>query len=141
MVLQLLLVRNTHIVYAHLQARMSRTTIVQPLASPTSSPSTRITSKEVPFRHQPNYITLTRMLVRFSHNILLLPPSESLTLHQEQIQSDLHSPFPYHRTKWLHNIEHARTLLLQLEHGAQNIKVQRVKRDIVHDLAEKRSTI
>ena len=81
------------------------------------------------------------MLVRFSHNILLLPPSDSLTPYQEQLQRDLHSPFPYHRTKWLHNIEHARTLLLQLEHGAQSIKVQRVKRDVVHELAEKRSTI
>jgi hypothetical protein len=81
------------------------------------------------------------MLVRFSHNILLLPPSDSLTPYQEQIQRDLHSPLPYHRTKWLHNIEHARTLLLQLEHSAQGIKVQRVKRDVVHDLAEKRSTI
>jgi hypothetical protein len=81
------------------------------------------------------------MLVRFSHNILLPPPSESLTPYQEQIQRDLHSPLPYHRTKWLHNIEHARTLLLQLEHSAQSIKVQRVKRDVVHDLAEKRSTV
>jgi hypothetical protein len=32
-------------------------------------------------------------------------------------------------------------LLLQLEHSAQSIKVQRVKRDVVHDLAEKRRTI
>ena len=81
------------------------------------------------------------MLVRFSHNILLLPPSDSLTSYQEQIQRDLRSSLPYYRTKWLHNVEHARTLLLQLEHGAQSIKVQRAKRDVVHDLVEKRSTI
>ena len=120
---------------------MSRTTTLQPLARPTSSSSTNTTPKELPFQHQPTYITLTRMLVRFSHNILLLPPSDSLTPSQEQIQRDLYSLLPYHRTKWLHNIEHARTLLLQLEHGAQSIKVQRVKRDVVHDLAEKRSAI
>ena len=120
---------------------MSRTTTTQAPARPTSSSSIITTPKELPFQHQPTYITLTRMLVRFSHNILLLPPSDSLTPYQEQLQRDLHSPLPYHRTKWLHNIEHARTLLLQLEHSAQSIKVQRVKRDVVHDLAEKRSTI
>ena len=120
---------------------MSRTSTLQPLASPTSSWSMSTQIKELPFQHQPTYITLTRMLVRFSHNILLLPPSSDLTTYQEQIQRDLRSPLPYHRTKWLHNIEHARTILLQLEHSAQNIKVQRMKRDVVHDLAEKRSTI
>lgn len=120
---------------------MSRTATLQPLARPTSSSSPSITPKELAFQHQPTYITLTRMLVRFSHNILLLPPSDSLTPHQEQIQHDLYSPLPFHRTKWLHNIEHARTLLLQLEHSAQSIKVQRVKRDVAHDLAEKRRTI
>jgi hypothetical protein len=120
---------------------MSRTATLQPLARHTSSSSPSTTPKELPFQYQPTYITLTRMLVRFSHNILLLPESESLTPFQEQIQRDLRSPLPYHRTKWLHNIEHARTLLLQLEHSAQSIKVQRVKRDVVHDLAEKRSAI
>lgn len=119
---------------------MSRTATLQPLVRPLSS-SPSITPKELPFQHQPTYITLTRMLVRLSHNILLLPPSDFLTPYQEQIQRDLHSPLPFHRTKWLHNIEHARTLLLQLEHSAQSIKVQRVKRDVAHDLTEKRRTV
>ena len=96
---------------------------------------------ELPFHHQPTYLTLKYMLLRFTHAILLLPPSTSLTSYQENIQRELRSPLPYHRNKWLHNIEHARTLLLQLEHSAQGIKVQRVKRDVVRDLAEKRTTI
>src|SRR5271155_416084 len=116
---------------------MSRTATLQS----TSSSAASTPPKELPFQHQPTYITLTRMVVRFSHNILLLPLSESLTPYQEQVQRDLHSPFPYHRTKWLHNIEHARTLLLQLEHTAQSIKVQSAKRAAVHDLAEKRMAI
>jgi hypothetical protein len=120
---------------------MSRTATLQPLARLASSSAASTPRKELPFQHQPAYITLTRMVVRFSHNILLLPPSESLTPYQEQVQRDLHSSLPYHRTKWLHNIEHARTLLLQLEQSAKSIKVQRVKRDVVHDLAEKRTTI
>jgi hypothetical protein len=120
---------------------MSRTATLQPLARLASFSTASTPLKELPFQHQPTYITLTRMVVRFSHNILLLPPSESLTPYQEQVQRDLHSPLPYHRTKWLHNIEHARTLLLQLEQSAKSIKVQRVKRDVVHDLAEKRTTI
>lgn len=120
---------------------MSLTATLQPLPGSPLSRSPTTAPKELPFQHQPTYVTLKRILVRFSHNILLLPPADSLTPYQEQIQRDLRSPLPYHRTKWLHNIEHARTLLLQLEHSAQSIKVQRVKRDVVHDLAEKRSTL
>lgn len=81
------------------------------------------------------------MLIRYQHNILLQPHSDSLTLFQEEVQRDLRSPLPYQRTKWLHNIEYARTLLLQLEHAAQGIKVQRVKKDAIRDLAEKRVLI
>jgi hypothetical protein len=81
------------------------------------------------------------MLIRYQHNILLQPPSDSLTPSQKEIQRDLRSPLPYQRTKWLHNIEYARTLLLQLEHAAQGIKVQRVKKDAIRDLAEKRMLI
>jgi len=43
--------------------------------------------------------------------------------------------------KWLRSIEGARTLLLKLEQSAQSIKVQRTRRDIVRDLAEKRMVI
>lgn len=96
---------------------------------------------DVPFQQQPTYITLQRMLIRYQHNILLQPPSDTLTDFQEGIQRDLRSPLPYQRTKWLHNIEYARTLLLQLEHAAQGIKVQRVKKDAIRDLAEKRMLI
>lgn len=121
---------------------MSRTATLQPLVSPTSTwPPSPTNTTGLPFKHQPTYVTLTRMLVRFSHTILLLPASATLTPYQEQIQRDLRSSLPYHRTKWLHNIEHARTLLLQLEHTAQAIKVQRMKRDVIHDLAEKRNTV
>lgn len=81
------------------------------------------------------------MLIRYQHNILLQPPSDALTPFQEELQRELRSPLPYQRTKWLHNIEYARTLLLQLEHAAQGIKVQRTKRDAIRDLAEKRRTI
>jgi hypothetical protein len=96
---------------------------------------------DVPFQQQATYITLHRMLIRYQHNILLQPPSDTLTAFQEGIQRDLRSPLPYQRTRWLHNIEYARTLLLQLEHGAQGIKVQRVKKDVIRDLAEKRMLI
>ena len=110
------------------------------------SPATKISFSmrprdDVPFQQQPTYITLHRMLIRYQHNILLQPPSDTLTAFQEGIQRDLRSPLPYQRTKWLHNIEYARTLLLQLEHAAQGIKVQRVKKDAIRDLAEKRMLI
>ena len=120
---------------------MSRSPIAQSPTSPSSSFTATSPAKDVPFQQQPTYITLSRMLVRLSHNILLLPPSDTLTPYQEQIQRDLRNPLPYYRAKWLHNVEHARTLLLQLEHSAQSIKVQRAKRDVVHDLAAKRTTI
>lgn len=97
--------------------------------------------EDVPFNQQPIYITLHRMLIRYQHNILLQPPSDTLTPFQEELQRDLRSPLPYHRTKWLHNIEYARTLLLQLERSAQGIKVQRVKKETFRDLAEKRTLI
>ena len=98
-------------------------------------------SEDVPFHLQPTYITLHRMLIRYQLNILLQPPSDVLSAFQEQVQEELRSPLPYQRTKWLHNIEYARTLLLQLEHAAQGIKVQRAKRDAIRDLAEKRTVI
>ena len=120
---------------------MSRSPIAQSPTSPLSSFTTGSPTKDVPFQQQPTYITLSRMLVRLSHNILLLPPSDTLTPYQEQIQRDLRNRLPYHRAKWLHNVEHARTLLLQLENSAQSIKVQRAKKDVVHDLAAKRSTV
>ena len=86
------------------------------------------------------------MLVRYQHLILLTPDPASeaegdLTPLQRQIQADLWSPLPYHRTKWLHNIDGARSLLLQLERAAQNLRVQRAKQHALKDLAEKRIVI
>lgn len=102
--------------------------------------------REPPFQHQPSYITLSRTISRLSNNLIPLSPSTSvlhsdLTPQQQLTLRDLLSPLPYHRTKTLHTIEHARTLLLQLEQAAQNIKIQRVKKEIVRDLAEKRKAI
>jgi len=103
-------------------------------------------TKTIPFHHETNYLALNRMLLRYQHLILLTPsPSMSSSTElnplQTQIQAELYSPLPYHRSKWLHNIERARTILLQLERAAQGIKVQRAKRDAVQDLAEKRVVI
>jgi hypothetical protein len=119
---------------------MSLTSTMRPSPATKSSFSMR-PREDVPFNQQPIYITLHRMLIRYQHNILLQPPSDTLTPFQEEVQRDLRSPLPYHRTKWLHNIEYARTLLLQLEHAAQGIKVQRLKKETIRDLAEKRTLI
>ena len=86
------------------------------------------------------------MLVQYQHLIFLTPDptfevEEDLTPIQRQIQADLWSPLPYHRTKWLHNIDGARSLLLQLERAAQNIRVQRAKQNALKDLGEKRIII
>jgi hypothetical protein len=99
-----------------------------------------------PFHHEPSYINLNRMLIRYQHLILLTPDPTSeqdagLTPLQRQIQADLWSPLPFHRTKWLHNIDGARSLLLQLERAAQSLRVQRTKQNALKDLAEKRIVI
>jgi hypothetical protein len=119
------------------------------LTSSTYSLSTQrdqSTDKDTPFTHQISYITLSRTLTRLSTNLLPLSsfanvPHGDLTTQQRLTLNDLLSPLPYHRTKTLSTIEHARTLLLQLELSAQYIKIQRVKRDVVRDLAEKRKVI
>lgn len=102
--------------------------------------------QEVPFHRQASYITLSRTLTRLSNSLLPLSfssniPRSDLILDQQRNLCDLLSPLPYHRTKTLHTVEHARTLLLQLEQSAPNIKIQRVKKDVVRDLAEKRKVI
>lgn len=97
-----------------------------------------------PFQHEVDYLNLHRTLIRFQHLVLLTPtPTDdaSLSALQRQVQAELWSPPPYHRNKWLHNIEGARTLLLQLERKAQGIRVQRSKYEAVKDLAEKRAII
>lgn len=119
------------------------------LTSSTYSLSTqrdKSTDKDPPFYHQPSYITLSRTLTRLSTNLLPLSsfadvPHGDLKTQQRLTLNDLLSPLPYHRTKTLSTIEHARTLLLQLEQSAQHIKIQRVKSDVVRDLAEKRKVI
>lgn len=99
-----------------------------------------------PFHHEVNYLTLHRTLIRFQHLILLTPSPSSdnsteLSPLQKEIQAELWSPLSYHRNKWLHNVEAARTLLLQLERKAQSIRVQRAKYEAIKDLAEKRAII
>ncbi|KAJ9603095.1 hypothetical protein H2200_012390 [Cladophialophora chaetospira] len=130
---------------------MSLTTALRPVGLPfgaglrrdnaaAESTSTR------PFHHEVNYLNLHRTLIRYQHLVLLTPSPSSgvttdLTPLQRQIQAELWSLLPYHRTKWLHNVEGARTLLLQLERKAQGIRVQRAKYEAVKDLAEKRAII
>jgi hypothetical protein len=106
----------------------------------------KASDKDIPFHRQPSYITLSRTLTRLSNSLIPLSPSNiiprtDLTPDQQLALRDLLSPLPYHRTRTLHTIEHARTLLLQLEQSAQNVKIQRVKKDVVRDLAEKRKVI
>ncbi|KAJ4518876.1 hypothetical protein HRR83_003832 [Exophiala dermatitidis] len=104
------------------------------------------------FQHEVDYLNLHRTLIRLQHLILLTPSlsssassssenASSLTALQRQIQAELWSPLPYYRNKWLHSIEGARTVLLQLERKAQNLRVQRAKYDAAKDLAEKRAII
>jgi len=99
-----------------------------------------------PFQHDPNYLALSRMLARYQNLILLTPTPDAkldarLAPWQKQIQAELWSPLPFHRMKWLRSIEGARSLLLKLEQSAQSIKVQRTRREVVKDLAEKRMVI
>ncbi len=106
----------------------------------------KASTQDLPFQRQPSYITLSRTLTRLSNHLLPLAPSNnighsSLTPDQQLALRDLLSPLPHHRTKTLHTIEHARTLLLRLEQAAQHIKIQRVKKDVVRDLAEKRKLV
>ncbi|KAK5954428.1 hypothetical protein OHC33_004150 [Knufia fluminis] len=100
----------------------------------------------IPFQHDPNYLALSRMLARYQNLILLTAtpdekPHTRLALWQKKAQQELWSPLPFHRMKWLRSIEGARTLLLKLEQSAQAIKVQRTRREVVRDLAEKRMVI
>lgn len=123
---------------------MSLTSLLSPSAAVlpgSNSPGQPKPHETVPFHHQPNYISLSRLLSRYQNIILLQPASDTLSPIQQQTQLDLRSPLPYHRSKWLHNIEYCRTLLLQLEHTAQSIRIQSQKRAAVHDLAEKRVVI
>lgn len=123
---------------------MSLTSVLSPvttLSSVPNSPNPQKSQEGIAFHHQPTYISLSRLLTRYQHIVLLHPPSDTLSTIQQQTQSDLRSSLPYHRTKWLHNVEYCRTLLLRLEHAAQSIRIQSQKRAAVHDLAEKRAVI
>ncbi|KIX92357.1 uncharacterized protein Z520_11965 [Fonsecaea multimorphosa CBS 102226] len=134
---------------------MSLTTALRPVALPFGAGQRRDHSstdnaQSRPFHHEVSYLNLHRTLTRYQQLILLTPsPSSSSDVHnpseltalQKQVQAELWSPLPYHRTKWLHNVEGARTLLLQLERKAQAIRVQRAKYEAIKDLAEKRTVI
>ena len=117
---------------------------VRPNPIPRSSTSTSLkSSPSTPFHLQPNYLTLARTLSRLSTTLLPLSSTavDSLDAYQQHIRSLLLSPLPHQRTKYLRTIDNARTLLLELERGAQGIKVQRTKREVLKDLAEKRRLI
>lgn len=99
-----------------------------------------------PFQHEASYLNLHRTLIRFQHLILLTPSPKAeniteLSPLQRQVQGELWSPLPYHRNKWLHNVDGARTLLLQLERKAQGIRVQRARLGAIKLLAEERASI
>src|ERR1700761_4811257 len=116
---------------------MSLTTALRPVGLPFGAGSRREnaaadSASTRPFHHDTNYLNLHRTLIRYQQLILLTPSPSSgngteLTPLQQQIQAELWSPLPYHRTKWLRNVEGARTLLIQLERKAQSIRVQRSK--------------
>lgn len=125
---------------------MSLTATVRPSSFSLNRPPRNGREESRPFHHEPAYLNLKRQLLRYQHLLLLTPapdsePTDELTPVQRQIQAELWSPLPYHRTKWLHNVEGARNLLLQLERTAQQIKVQRTRQTAQKDLAEKRMVI
>lgn len=142
-----------------LSVTMSLAATLRPSAFSFSAPATAFRSGASrddglqAFQYEPNYINLTRMVIRFTHLVLLTPSPTSghadtpddvaldTSPLQQRIQSELWSPLPFYRTKWLHNIEGARHLLLQLERAAQGIKVQRTRQIVQQDLAGKRTTI
>lgn len=106
----------------------------------------RDAASTISLQRDPNYLALSRMLARYQNLILLIPTlNETLDARlapwQKKVQDELWSSLPFHRMKWLHSIEGARTILLKLEQTAQGIKVQRTKKDAVKDLAEKRVVI
>ncbi|RMZ86327.1 hypothetical protein DV736_g6446, partial [Chaetothyriales sp. CBS 134916] len=123
---------------------MSLTTALRPSLFSLNSPASR--DEPVTNHYEAASVALKRRLLRYQNLILLTPmpgtdPSSELMPLQRQVQAELWSPLPYHRTKWLHNIEGARNLLLQLERTARNIKVQRARQQAQKDLAEKRVVI
>lgn len=85
--------------------------------------------------HHPDYISLTRLLTRLTHYILI----GDLSTPRNNLQNLRQSP--YHRTRTLSDVEYARTLLLRLEHSAQAIKIQSQKRALLKDLTDKRRLI
>lgn len=111
--------------------------------------STSPTITEIPFNHEPNYLALQRLLTRYQNLILIVASPNSqetisdydLTPLQRQIRAELYNPLPYHRTKWLHSVDSARNLLLNLERHAQNIKSPKVKKETLKDLTTKKQTI
>ncbi|KAA6407640.1 MAG: hypothetical protein FRX48_08478 [Lasallia pustulata] len=74
-------------------------------------------------------INLTRLLSRLEHKILSSEPDPRLRLSS------------YERAKTSANVEHARTLLLQLEHESSAIKIQSRKQAAQTDLLQKRALI
>ena len=134
----------TKIRSAHLQSitmSFSIASLISPPSTPSLAAFSDISPNTTPFNHLPAYISLNRLLNRYQHSILLQPPTSTPSAVQIETQREIHDPLPYHRTKWLHNIDYCRTLLLQLEHAAQSIRNQSKKRGAIHDLAEKRVII
>ncbi|PGH13533.1 hypothetical protein AJ80_06283 [Polytolypa hystricis UAMH7299] len=75
-------------------------------------------------------INLTHLLVRLEGNILS-PSADLKPIQRSQ----------YHRARVSANLEHARTLLLQLERSLPNIKIQSRKHALQTDLGHKRQQI
>ncbi|KAF1927772.1 synaptobrevin [Didymella exigua CBS 183.55] len=76
----------------------------------------------------PTPINLTRLLSRLEHTVLVEP--------SQQLRKS-----PYERARISANIEHARTLLLSLEHSASTLPSKSKKSALQADLQQKRKTI
>ncbi|KAF3034023.1 hypothetical protein E8E11_002207 [Didymella keratinophila] len=76
----------------------------------------------------PTPINLTRLLSRLEHTVLVEP--------SPQLRKS-----PYERARVSANVEHARTLLLNLEHSASTLSSKSKKSALQADLQQKRETI
>ena len=116
---------------------MAHTTVLsQPATPPHAS---------IPITSTPDFITTSRLIPRLQASILpsSLPHDAEKSFTASHIQP---VPFqikanPYHRSRLLYNLEHARTLLLRLEHGAQSVKIQSQKREAQKKISDWRAII
>ena len=122
---------------------MARTSLLSPTSPNTISPP------NTSFTSSPDYITLSRLIPRLQASILpssLPKPSSQSQYNALEYDPPSAIPFhikssPYHRTRLLTNVEHARTQLLRLEQSAQGIKIQSQKRDVQNQIGEWRNVL